>query len=93
MTKPAPRHMTTIQMRDEGTVIHSYNDEPAWIDLVGNKFWYSYGKIHRETGPALIDPNGGFAWIYQGNEVSFDEWCEMTGKTDEEKTLSKLEYM
>ena len=85
--------MTTIKMQNVGTVMHSYDDKPAFIDYLGNKFWYSYGRIHRETGPAVIDPYGGLTWVYQGNTVSFDEWCEMTKKTDEEKSLLKLEYM
>jgi len=38
---------------------HRNNDLPAIVFDSGQKQWYKQGKIHRETGPAVILPDGG----------------------------------
>jgi len=34
--------------------LHSFNNEPAYADIKGNKAWARYGKFHYLDGPALI---------------------------------------
>lgn len=56
--------------------LHSINDNPALITKIGNKQWYFEGKIHRESGPAIILSNGNFGFYLNGKGYTFKHWCE-----------------
>lgn len=56
-------------------------------------YFDSDNHLHREDGPALIFADGRRLWYIHGIQINFDEWCWVLKKTDEEKTLLKLEYM
>ena len=49
------------------------------------------GDYHREDGPAYIDHNYN-SWYLKDKEYYFDRWCKILGKTEEEKTMLKLQY-
>ncbi len=62
---------------------HRDNDEPAVIYNDGEKAWYRFGKIHRDTGildlPARVYPNGAREWHLNGM-VHRDEVYDEAGK-------------
>lgn len=49
-----------------GNRLHRDYDLPAAIRKDGSKFYYQYGKLHRENGPAIIYPWGDEYWYYRG---------------------------
>jgi len=49
-------------------------------------------KLHREDGPAEIF-EGNFYWFLNGNQYSFEEWCNKLNKSDEEKVFLRLKYL
>ena len=61
--------------------------------IVVESYFDSEGCPHRENGPAIIFADGRMHWYIHGVPINFDEWCWVLKKTDEEKTLLKLEYM
>jgi len=56
------------------------------------KFWYINGKRHREDGPAAIYSSGRKYWWLYGIEYSFEDWCKILNKTDEEIIFLRLKY-
>ena len=55
--------------RDGKQVHRDEDDEPALIDTlgIGIKYWVQNGKLHRENGPAVIDPRGPDEyWMIKG---------------------------
>lgn len=46
--------------------LHSYNDEPALINDINDKYWYFDGKRHRDNGPAVILGSGSKIWYHHG---------------------------
>ena len=46
----------------------------------GAKFWYQYGKLHREDGPAVELANGTKYWYLDGKELTEAEFNEQTGR-------------
>jgi hypothetical protein len=58
--------------------IHPINDEPAAIWTDGTKIWYKEGLWHRESGPALIHPDGHRSYYLENEyypEITSDlEW-------------------
>jgi len=45
---------------------HSKNDLPAIEYANGEKYWFWYGELHRENGPAWISSNGNKKWYANG---------------------------
>lgn len=68
-------------------------DGPAVICTNGTRMWYINGQLHREDGPAVMWSSHMIAWYLDGICMEFDEWCEKTNKTDEEKAILKLKYL
>jgi len=59
----------------------------------GYETWYINHKLHREDGPAIIySKYGKKCWYLNNKEYSFEEWCKILNKSDEEKNLLKLKY-
>jgi len=54
-------------------------------------YWYVNGKLHREDGPAIIF-DGACYWNLNNIEFSFEDWCDLLNKTDEEKVFLRLKY-
>ena len=52
----------------------------------------SEGYLHREDGPAKIHLDGKNEFYYDGDWFTFEEWCEITNKTNEEIVQLKLQY-
>lgn len=44
---------------------------------------------HNENGPSF-QSRYGLHWFYRGKEMSFDEWCIATGKSEKEKAILLL---
>ena len=72
----------------------------SYIDKNNEITWYNkHEDMHREDGPALIYPVGGWyvggavEWWLNNTEYTFDEWCIALNKTDEEKMILKLQYV
>ena len=36
---------------------HSYDDKPSYISRTGYMSWRKNGRLHRLTGPAIVDKN------------------------------------
>ena len=53
---------------------------------------YAEDNWHREDGPTIIWKSGYIRWYLEGEEYTFEEWCEKLDKTDEEIALLKLKY-
>ena len=65
----------------------------SYIDHDGDISWYNeIGEWHREDGPAIISINGDVEWWYNDTQYTFDGWCIVLNKTDEEKMLLRLRY-
>ena len=48
------------------------------IDDLGNKFWWSHGKLHREDGPAMEWKDGTKIWYLNGKRHREDgPACEL----------------
>lgn len=76
---------------------HNDNDEPALICYNGETIWWRHGKIHRETGPAIICVNGQEnrkEWWLNDEQYSFSIWYEMvkSSLSQAEKVEIKLTY-
>ena len=50
------------------------------------------GLISCKDGPAVKCSNDEFWYCIDGCFYSFDHWCVLTKKTEEEKMLLKLQY-
>ena len=71
-------------------------------ELIGGPAWCSYssGKtLHNKNGPSIIFdygyPEGGgkrVHWYLHDKRHSFEEWCRLTNKTEDEVLLLKLKY-
>ena len=66
----------------------------SYIDRDGDMSWYNeIGEWHREDGPAVIYGGSGSAeWYFNDASYTFDGWCIVLNKTDEEKMLLRLQY-
>jgi hypothetical protein len=66
----------------------------SWLHSDGEVYWYNEeGVVHREDGPAITYPTGEINWFLNGIEIdTFNEWCIVANKTDEEKMLLRLQY-
>ena len=53
-------------------------DGPAVIDPDGDQSWYFNGEYHRTDGPALIYADGYQYWFIHGNQVTEDEYYDIT---------------
>ena len=62
---------TLICTDDDGN-LHSYDDKPACRHGDGSEHWYKHGKLHRDNGPAIINPRRGEIW-YQNGEMHRDD--------------------
>jgi hypothetical protein len=76
----------------------SYKYEPSPVgNILGvDHMWYLNGSaitLHNEHGPAVVYNDGGSPkWFIQNVELTFDEWCDLTSKTDKERVILKLKY-
>jgi len=68
--------------------------EPYCIEYSnGDKDWRVNDLSHREDGPsAIIYHDGINYWYLNGIRYSFEEWCKILNKTDEEKIFLRLKY-
>jgi hypothetical protein len=65
----------------------------SWVFHNGITRWYNEaGQLHREDGPAVILPDGGVEWWFNGTHISFSLWCRRLIITDEQKLLLRLQY-
>lgn len=46
--------------------LHSWNDEPSFVQEDGSRFWHCDGALHRVGGPAIIWNNGLEEWWNNG---------------------------
>ena len=62
--------------------------------ISGAEVWYNKNHLyHRVDGPAYINKKDKYVeWWYDGTPMLFDAWCEITGKTEDEKLYLKLQY-
>jgi sRNA-binding regulator protein Hfq len=60
--------------------------------MPNSKLYNHLRQLHCETGPAIILPNGDVEWWLNNYAYSFDQWCMLLNKTDEERMLLKLRY-
>lgn len=51
-------------------LLHSWNDQPSYIQEDGSRFWHSEGILHRDSGPAIIWPDGTQEWWSGGIRIS-----------------------
>jgi hypothetical protein len=51
-------------------LLHSWNDEPSYLQEDGSKFWHRDGILHRDNGPAIVWANGAVEWWRDGVLVS-----------------------
>jgi len=58
----------------------------------GAKHWKVNRKLHHEDAPAVIWDDGSIVWCLNDIEYSFERWCKILNKTDEEKIFLKLKY-
>jgi len=56
------------------------------------KEWVINNKLHREDGPSIEYINGINDWFLNNIPYSFEEWCKILNKTDEEKIFLRLKY-
>jgi len=76
-------------------------NEPSILWYNGSEIWYINGKLHREDGPAVIYKDVFDALIHHENnkwylnniKYSFEKWCEILNKSDEEIIFLKLKYL
>jgi hypothetical protein len=50
----------------DGSKLHREDDLPAVEYPSGIKHWYKNGKKHRETGPAVVWPDGDRSYFLEG---------------------------
>jgi hypothetical protein len=64
----------TVQIRDDinsrtylNGVLHSFDDQPAVITVLGSRKWYHNGLLHRDNGsPAIMSSDGTREWYTHG---------------------------
>lgn len=61
------------QMRQRDAVLHRGGDLPAVIKECGDMIFYQYGKIARESGPAMILADGTLKWYEKGECVRVEQ--------------------
>ena len=74
---------------------HGYlhrDDGPAVEFADGDKAWWHHGNRHRTAGPAIESADGYKSWYLHGKKLSFDEWLNKVGMSDEAKVMMKLKY-
>lgn len=60
--------------------LHSYMDQPI-ITNDGAKYWYYYGKLHRENNlPAIDCPINGKSWYKNGKELKNIKYHDSANK-------------
>jgi len=82
-----------IEWRVNG--LYHRKDGPAIIWYDRSEYWYINGKRHRENGPAIYkDDDEPKCWYWYLNNIdySFEKWCEILNKSDEEVIFLKLKY-
>jgi hypothetical protein len=54
--------------------LHSYNDNPSvfWED--GDKIWHKNGRLHRLTGPAVINYDGWKGYFVNDEGMTREQW-------------------
>ena len=82
----------TTQTLDDNLELHSFNDEPAIIMSDGTMVWYKHGKIHRESGPAVIFKNNDVSFYYEHKWYIFHEWIDIVSLSEELKMELMLSY-
>lgn len=71
-------------------LLHSYDDKPASYNVLGDKFWYKDGLLHRLTGPAVIYSNGLSEYWINGRRYSLKTWVSDIRVPHEIKTETLL---
>ena len=78
------------------TVYRKHNPHgPALIYDNGDAWWFLRDKMHRMDGPAGTyhrDNKIEYQWYVHGDGCSFEEWCKITNKRDDEIVMLKLKY-
>ena len=59
--------MKTIKVKNYEPIPRDYTGIVERED--GNKCWLKHGNLHREDGPAYIEPNGYKSWRLNGNYI------------------------
>jgi len=70
----APKYKTVNRKGEQRTLnalgqLDSFNDQPAYMAKDGSMYWYKDGTLHREGGPAVIEPGKGrvsYKWYTLG---------------------------
>ena len=73
------------------------DEEPCFMVYyheTGTTCWFRRGDgfRHREDGPSVIYSDGIVEWHFEDKGYTFEKWCELTNKTDEEIVQLKLQY-
>jgi len=56
-------------------------DGPAVEHSNGDREWYLNGKLHREDGPAVEYADGDRVWFLNGEEMTEEEFNQITGNS------------
>ena len=68
-------------------------EDGSWVYDNGLKVWYNdAGYVHRDNGPAVINPDGKIRWFDRSCERPFKEWLQQIDISDEQKMLLRLQY-
>ena len=68
-------------------------EDGSWVYDNGLKVWYNdAGYVHRDNGPAVINPDGNIRWFDRSCERPFKEWLQQIDISDEQKMLLKLQH-
>jgi len=68
---------TTYDAANGITIFHFENGRTMKLWNNTRQVWYLNGKLHREDGPAAIDPNGTKRWYLNGKRHREDGPAEI----------------
>ena len=77
MTNPIINILGAKEWLNEHGQLHR-TDGPALIYPNGTQRWFIHGKPHRIDGPAVIRSNGSTYWFIHGNQLTEDQFKEIT---------------
>ena len=70
--------------------LHREGDKPAYIHRNGYKEYRINGKLHRESGPAVITPTGRVEYWLNGEQVT-KEWHKRRTQKVLNLTVAEIE--
>ena len=82
------------EIYDKMIRVSEYAFPPIKIQILENWEWKSRitRSPHRGDGPARLKEDGSNWWCWCGVPYTFEKWCIVTEKTEEEVVQLKLAY-